>query len=36
MKTIREKEVGKATVRLIQTADGYVGVVLQAGRLASP
>lgn len=36
MKTIREEQVGKATVRLLQKAEGYVGLVIQAGKGSPP
>ncbi|OPH83132.1 hypothetical protein [Nitrobacter vulgaris] len=32
LKTIREAKVGKATVRLVQTPNGYSGLVLLDGR----
>ena len=36
MKTIREQQVGKATVRLLEKDDGYVGAVFHPGQRSEP
>ena len=34
MKTIKQKEIGKATIRLVQTGNTYSGVIINGGKLA--
>lgn len=35
MKTVKEEVVGKALLRLLETADGYVGALFSEGKLAA-
>jgi len=36
MKTLREETFGKATVRLVRTAEGFAGVVISDGVASKP